>query len=96
MRLPRVVAESHQAVERDPHGVTELLEVVAHHPVREVVDPGRDRGVGGEDCGRPHRFDRLLEAEVVQLHQLPDPLQHEEAGVSLVAVEEDRLLPRRL
>ena len=57
----------------------------------EAVDAGRDRGVGGEDRGRAHGRQGLVEGQRLRGgHQLPDPLDAEEAGVALVGVEDLR------
>ncbi len=65
-------------------------EVAGHQVAGEPVDPGRYRGVGGEQRPGPSRLQRLVEAQAGR-GQLPDALQAEEAGMALVGVEHLRL-----
>ena len=61
-------------------------EVALHHLHRKPVDACGDRGMRGEHGGRPHHGQRGVEIEP-GVDQLADPLDAEEAGVTLVHVE---------
>ena len=65
-------------------------EVPLYEVAAEPVDPGRHRRVRGEHRAGPAQLDGLLEGEAL-LGVLPDALHAEEAGVSLVGVEDLRL-----
>ncbi len=94
-RLVGPATEGHQLVEADPALGGEVREVALHELDGEAVDPGRHRRVGGEDATGPHGFDRFGERQALA-HQLPGPLQAEEAGVPLVGVEHLGLEAERL
>ena len=83
-------AEGHELVEGHAALGRERAEVALHQLLGEAVDARRDRRVGREDGARAHGLDGLVEAQTAG-HQLPRPLQPEEAGVALVGVEHLRV-----
>ncbi len=78
----------HQAGQQPGHPVAVRVQVVPDQVDREPVDPGRHRGVRGEHRAGPHRGQRLRAGQAVIGDQRVDPLQAEEAGVTLVHVED--------
>ena len=64
-----------------------LAEVALDERPWEPVDPGRHRGVGGEDGPGPDRLDGGGRVQALLLDQAADALQAEEPGVALVGVE---------
>ena len=62
-------------------------EVLGDQVAREAVDAGRHGRVRREDHAGAGRLQRLVERELLRLHELADALEAEEAGVALVGVE---------
>ena len=83
-----LVAEAHEAVERDTNGLGVLREVLFHQRTGEAVDACGNGGMGGEHRSRPGRLNRFIKGQVAILNKLTDAFQAEEPGVSFVGVED--------
>ena len=81
------VPQFHQPLDRDPTRLGPVAEVPLDQLPGEPIDAGGHRSVGGEHRAGADRLERLVEAEAVELHATPDPLESEEAGMALVGVE---------
>ncbi|CAB4734347.1 unannotated protein [freshwater metagenome] len=84
-------AESEDPLDRDTGRGARLGEVLLDQAAREAVDPRRHRGVGGEHRRRAADLERGVEVELRPGFgdgELADPLEPEEAGVTLVGVED--------
>src|SRR3712207_7040707 len=77
--------------DRDPGAGGVAPEVLLDEVPREAVDARRDGGVGGEDGAGARDLERRVVVEAVVLDELTDPLEAEEAGVTLVGVEHLRV-----
>ena len=69
------------------HG--EAVDLALDEFARESVDSGRHGGVRGEDRARAYRFECGVEVETTH-HELTHALEPEEAGMTLVGVEDLR------
>ena len=87
------LAQGEELLPRDPQGSNLRLEVFPQQVRLEPFVPRRDGSVGGEDAGGEHHLPRLREGEAVRRHQVADPFDDEERGVSLVHVVHGRLNP---
>ena len=86
-RLIGKVAERHQPVDIDAALARPAAEVLLHQLPREAVDAGRHWCVGGEDPTGPHAGEGVVERHAVVGDRPPDAFEHQEPGVTLVAVE---------
>ena len=83
-------ADAEQLVDRHAALGGEAAEVLLDQRPLEAVDAGRHRRVRGEHAARPHRLDGGVERQPGG-DELADPLEAEEPGVALVAVEHLRV-----
>ena len=85
--------EGEDLVGRDPAAACEAVEVAARERLVELLVPGRNGCVRGEDGRGADELERLGEREAELLDERPGPLEAEERGVSLVHVEDAGLEP---
>ena len=65
-----LVAEAHEAVDRDTNGLDVLREVLFHQRTGEAVDACGNGGMSGEHRSRPGRLNRFIKGQVAILNKL--------------------------
>ena len=93
----RVLApQGEELVAGDAKSVVPRAEVLVDEAWDELIDAGRDRGMGGEDAPGRRDLARFLKAQEARLHEPSHTLQPEEGGVPLIHMEDPRLIAKGL